>query len=241
MIDDFMKTVFFNELSEHEVCLVTFLKRGKYTPENDTGDFVVEQLLISEKNQKRLVQKIERRQNIDNSIIVYLIVNPINSVKAFVNFQASLLRDMADLNFHKFQKIDKHLFSSIQSALQRKNWVDVDIDHSYNQEALDIFENMKSEFASRKVSFVEVKTKTGAHLLLKHNDLHFDYPKLIKEFGQKMKAINKKFECELKPQSMVPLPGTIQYDHEVSFEFYDFSAKTDCENKCNSSSSIDIN
>lgn len=145
-------------------------------------------------------------------LVTYININPSSSIKAFMNFNKDMSKNMLNIfmaernnkiaNYESFIRIPTKLMNCIQKAQSRKYFIDIDCD----AEDITIVNNIIKSLINNKVIFHIIETKSGYHILIQKNTLNKEVRlyELVKETNNKCKEVifNKNY--------MIPVPGTLQ-------------------------------
>ena len=174
----------------------------------------------------------DRDNNLLNpkGIVAYINVNPSNPLEAALKGVASYQQTIKeyidtikkgkpiDQIARKIKKFDVDYMKAIQINRSKKNFIDIDIDAE---------EIIKEEILKQLTALVDlsdslrINTHGGAHILLPlknlgdpNTNLHQILMDLEKKWG--LESENK-VECIINKINQVPIPGTIQGGHEVTY------------------------
>lgn len=168
-------------------------------------------------------------------IVMYININPSNTLQAIANFKKVLseyeveiasiaLNDRSNNNniAERLNKIDNSLYTAYQQSRGNKTWIDIDCDIN------KVFKPHESNIIKEKMKELGLKTywwidtKSGYHLLIKRDELHFDPRELTtiiyERYYRYMTNLNLdygKTEIIINKNAMLPLPGTYAGGHPV--------------------------
>ena len=105
----------------------------------------------------------------------------------------------------------------VQKATGSKKYIDVDIDASRNV-AKQMGEAIGAEMRHQGVSGLAIETQGGYHIMVERDTMHkgFELYKMIQDFNTE--AVELGGEVCFNTNAMVPLPGTFQAGHLVTFK-----------------------
>ena len=161
----------------------------------------------------------------EKALIVYFNINPASGIKAYMDFQKEMNKELADLVnglekghdnsgiYNRFKKCQSILKSSFQTQTSRKIFLDIDFD-TKDMKYLDEF----LFFCDRDgIKYVVVDTKSGFHVCLLKETITTNFMAKVQELDKRLKSetFEGKGEIILNKNEMVPLPGTKQGLHEV--------------------------
>ena len=155
-------------------------------------------------------------------LVVYANINPSSGIKALKMFYQEMNDALFDLRTNSeapytFNNLDTRLMNCYQKSKGTRTLIDIDFDIPF--QGFDILEKFIKVINEKDIAHYVVKTKSGYHVLLKKEDIKFNYNILIKEAHEEAQ---KRFGAEhvevmVNKNEMIPIPGTIQAGYEVHF------------------------
>lgn len=156
----------------------------------------------------------------EKCLVMYANVNPVSGRKALQEFYSKTTQLLFDLSTspeasQKLSGLDTELMNCYQRAKGTKSLIDIDFD--VPEEGFDLVERFVAEMRDNGVTTHVIKTRSGYHVLLRREDIKFNYvavvstlhEEAVKRFGHAEVMVNK--------NDMVPMPGTMQAGHPVHF------------------------
>jgi hypothetical protein len=166
--------------------------------------------------------KSETAEWINNAVMIYWNINPVDSLKVLNNNIDRLQEIKTDLLYSALSKNEeamKNAWNQVQHSsfickklyarnMAEKYWIDFDVDVDKEELYLNYAE--MHNFLANKLgegNFVEVETKGGLHILAKKSIINFN-PIIIVD---KLSVIfTSAKEVNTNHNGMIPLPGTLQ-------------------------------
>lgn len=164
-------------------------------------------------------------------LVVYINIHAMSTIKAYNNFVEEMNRHQAESinalmndntpNMTGFTTMPTRLMNHIQKATGTKKYLDVDID-APKWLADSILEHIQESLFGHGISHLVISTQGGYHVMVETAKLkdHKDF-----QLHDLVRALNNDAEEEggevcFNTNAMVPLPGTYQAGHLVTFEAY---------------------
>lgn len=210
VLDDFIQWL--PELQDHETYYVTLFSRNKYhQPKSYSAQL---KRFISDKTY--LLQKIKQLECAvglyqvkgelvaQESLALYITVNPRDlrkaTKKSLIRFAELITEDYNGYN--PYQEV----LTEIHKAPSRKIYFDFDFDVPYVQSVRSQIENFIN------IDCVQfLKTKNGFHTLIKTKDID---EKFEKSWYKNISSIPG---CDVKGDSLIPVPGCVQGEFSPHF------------------------
>jgi hypothetical protein len=234
------------ELEKDEVYFISLSARNKYLSKEERLEYSLGQTEMfgreiaqsKEKLKDYIIRKLEAtlsykttRNHLpipEKSLVCYMNVNPSSMVKAYMQFQNEMNRQVSEIvmslqkqklpNYSFINLQTKELLNCIQKSGSRKYFIDIDCD-TKNEE---VYQYLFDSFIMHNIEFHTIETKGGYHFLLQKKSFpeKFDLNLIIKTssiIAQEREVT--KIEIMINSNAMVPVPGTMQSDHLVKFRF----------------------
>jgi len=207
------------ELGRTEMFARELVKQNKYgTPIEDIYLRVLKSMQVSEGG-------YTSRTGVtlpDKCLVVYANINPSSGIKALKMFYERTTEALFDMRTNSeapsnFNNLDTQLMNCYQKCKGTRTLIDIDFD--IPEEGSDILHTFLDEMYEKDVKYHVVKTKSGYHVLLERETLKFNYNlNIIKAHEEAQKRFGKEhIEVEVNKNEMIPIPGTMQAGHKVSF------------------------
>ncbi len=151
-------------------------------------------------------------------MVVYCNINPSSGKKTLKEFYSKTQEFLfnGDQDF-QFGHLDSVLMSCYQRNRGSRNLLDIDFD--IPEEGESHVRDFCTELQTDNVKYHVIKTRSGFHVLLEKDTVHFNYPEMVEIFDTRacMEFGEDHVEVVVNKNEMVPVPGTIQSDFEVHF------------------------
>jgi hypothetical protein len=140
-----------------------------------------------------------------HSFTLYVTPNPRDSRRASVGIVQKITEGL--LNANTPLRLENMVLSEIHKYSTNKVWIDLDVDPKEGDILSDVLN--KIETILGETDSVTVKTRSGAHVLVKketiHHSIKHTFYKEIKDLSDSMYG-----EVEFKGDTMLPVPGCAQ-------------------------------
>lgn len=167
----------------------------------------------------------------NRSLVVYMNIHAMSTLKAYGTFVAEMNRHQIEVihsllngntpNLTAFLRMNTRLMNHIQKATGTKVYLDIDIDAPKDL-ARSICESIQEPLLYRGIPHLVINSRGGYHVLVKTAELkiHKDFQlfKVIETLNNE--AGKNGGEVVFNNNAMVPMPGTYQAGHLVTFEAY---------------------
>jgi len=222
------------ELKNDEVWFVSLSARKKYLDSEQAKEI---NLNHAEMFNRKIIRSLEKFPQIlerlsadgyytkdghpypENSLVVYFNVNPTGMIRAYEKFSGKVTQLLADLalkegpiaehTITQIRKLDVLFMNEIQKQRATKHFIDIDVDTKDEV----VYDKLTNGLRDRGAEYITVVTHGGYHVLVWRKTLKFNYNELVKECD-----LMTDEEVIVNPNEMIPLPGTMQGGHLVSFE-----------------------
>ena len=152
----------------------------------------------------------------DKALVVYVNINPSNSVQACGRFAQKVVEMQNELmngflngktpNLDSFTKGDRLLMNFYQKTPGTRHYLDVDVDGSY---ALTV--ELTNALDDSGTKHHLIKTRGGYHVMIdriSRNKTKFPVHEVVQSLHKEAKAVDG--EVIINGNAMVPMPGTLQ-------------------------------
>jgi len=151
-------------------------------------------------------------------LVLYVNINPVSGRKALKEFyekSTQLLFDLADDKEagKRLSTLDTELMNCYQRAKGTKKFIDIDFDVP----EIALVNTVCSDLKVHDVIYHVVKTKSGFHVLVQKDTLKYNYTEAVRMADQEAKKVYGHAEVVVNSNDMIPIPGTIQANHQVKF------------------------
>lgn len=167
----------------------------------------------------------------NRSLVVYMNIHAMSSLKAYSTFVEEMNRHQTETlhallngntpNLTAFLRMQTRLMNHIQKATGSKKFVDIDID-APQITANDIRDVISGQLQENGIKHLVIRSRGGYHIMVETADLKkakgFQLHQFIIE--QNKRAEGEGGEVCFNTNAMVPMPGTYQAGHLVTFEAY---------------------
>lgn len=163
----------------------------------------------------------------ENSLVIYVNINPSSSIKASGNFAKKVLEIQNELlrgyinsntpNLDVLNHADRLLLNEFQKATGTRHYLDIDVDISKEASCA-----LQDHLNDAGIKYHKITSRGGWHFLVdrySRNETKFPLHKII----QPLNSLAKKQggEVIINSNAMVPMPGTIQGGILVTLESVD--------------------
>lgn len=156
----------------------------------------------------------------DKCLVVYVNINPVDGIKALKEFQEKTTQLMFDMLDNadvkkKFASLDTEMMNCYQRAKGTRTLLDIDFD--VPDEGFDLVEKVLADFKEHDVEYHVVKTRSGFHVLLERETIHYNYTEVVKSANDEAVERFGHAEVVVNKNEMCVIPGTIQAGFPVKF------------------------
>lgn len=156
----------------------------------------------------------------EKCLVVYANVNPVSGRKALQEFYSKTTQLLFDLSTspeasQKLSGLDTELMNCYQRAKGTKSLIDIDFD--VPEEGFDLVDRFVVEMRDNGVTTHVIKTRSGYHVLLRREDIKFNYVVVVSTLHEEAVKRFGHAEVMVNANQMVPMPGTMQAGHPVHF------------------------
>ena len=151
-------------------------------------------------------------------MVVYANINPSSGKKALKEFYSKTQEFLFDGNQDfQYGRLDSVMMGCYQRNRGQRNFLDIDFD--IPEEGESHVRDFCAGLQTVDVKYHVIKTRSGYHVLLEKDTVHFNYPGMVEIFDTRvqMEFGKEHVEVVVNKNEMVPVPGTIQSDFEVRF------------------------
>lgn len=156
----------------------------------------------------------------EKCLVMYANINPVSGRKALQEFYSKTTQLLFDLSTdkeaaRKLASLDTELLNCYQRAKGTKNLIDVDFD--VPDEGFDLVQRFVSSMRDNRVTVHVIKTRSGYHVLLVRDTVHFNYTAVVTELHTEAVERFGHAEVAVNANEMLPLPGSYQAGQPVYF------------------------
>lgn len=157
------------------------------------------------------------------SMAVYFTITPSSMLKAVSEFGQKFISSLTEIalgqgcSLSYLKHLDREILSCIHKAKGTKHYIDIDMDlhegkkHSGNDQVA--IAHLTQELYNKDINYFIIDTRSGYHILMKKDSIHFNYVELLQKIEKEYKEVIK--ELKVNGNQMIPLPGTSQGGHTV--------------------------
>jgi len=246
IISDFIKHL--PDLGENEVYFLSLSARNKYLSTEERDYYSLGQtemfsrqiafdrdgIALALNRMKGDLESRRTRSGLEmpnRCLVVYINIHGMSTLKAYGAFVEEMNRHQTEVihallnnnapNLTAFLRMNTRLMNHIQKATGTKEYLDVDID-APKELAESILERLQEPLVDLGIPHLVIKTHGGYHIMLKSKELkkfkNFQLYKLISEYNIEAEAEGG--EVGFNSNAMVPLPGTYQAGHLVTYKSF---------------------
>jgi len=229
---------FFNScmprLAENEVYFFSLSSRNKYLTQEERVEYdlgrteMFAKSIVKEDSANYFIKKIRRlecdtrgfttrngKEIPAKTLILYININPINTIKAYSQFVQKSIEELTNSNAESknyfFKNIESKLFSYLQQSIGTKSLIDIDFDIDKEVEIVLLHKFLK-DLDKNDCKYYIIETKSGFHVLLDKSTLKHNFYLTIVNLNDQ---VIKGGEIVVNKNGMIPLPGTLQGGFEV--------------------------
>jgi len=246
MISDFVSHL--PDLGDDELYFLSLSARNKYLTDSEREHFSMGQTemfsrqiamdrdgiaLALNRMKGDLESKRTRngREIPNRALVVYMNIHAMSSLKAYSTFVEEMNRHQTETihallngntpNLTAFLRMQTRLMNHIQRATGSKKFVDLDID-APQMTANDIRDVISGELQENSIKHLVIRSRGGYHIMVETADLKKAKGFQLHQFVQEQNKVAEAEDGEVcfNTNAMVPLPGTYQAGHLVTFEAY---------------------
>lgn len=167
----------------------------------------------------------------NRSLVVYMNIHAMSTLKAYAAFTEEMNRHQTETlhallnggvpNLTAFLRMQTRLMNHIQKATGTKQYLDIDIDAPRDL-ADEIRLTIHDQLLDYSIKHLVIRTRSGYHIMVNTADLKkhkgFALHKYVNDLHVQAEANGG--EVTFNSNAMVPMPGTYQAGHLVTFEAY---------------------
>ncbi len=154
-------------------------------------------------------------------IAVYANINVCSGKKALQEFYQNMNTILFSMDrdegaVENLRYLDTELLNCFQRSRGARTWIDVDFDCPSKELGLGYVNTFRDDLAKHSVNNYVVETRSGYHVLLRREDLNYNYTEMVRGLDEVMKKqFPKHAEVVVNKNEMVPLPGVLSAGFEV--------------------------
>lgn len=114
-----------------------------------------------------------------------------------------------------YRRLDSEMLSAYQASQGEQTLLDIDFD--VPEAGFEFVQKVYDEFKKNNVEVFVIDTKSGYHMLVRRDEINFNYNKIVNQVDKHVKEIFGHAEVVMNKGGLVPIPGTIQGDYNVKF------------------------
>lgn len=154
-------------------------------------------------------------------IAVYANINVASGKKALQEFYTNMNTILFNMDRDKgavenLRYLDTELLNCFQRSRGARTWIDVDFDSPDKNFGIDCVNVLIKDLVEHNVESHVIETRSGYHVLIKREQLNYNYTETVKGLDVAMKhQFPEKAEVVVNKNEMVPLPGVLSAGFEV--------------------------
>ena len=114
--------------------------------------------------------------------------------------------------------LDTELLNCFQRSRGARTWIDIDFDSPDKDFGADCVNVLMRNLSDHNVESHVIETRSGFHVLIRKDQLHYNYTETVKGLDAAMKhRFPEKAEVVVNRNEMCPIPGVLSAGFEVRF------------------------
>ena len=116
----------------------------------------------------------------------------------------------------RLRYLDTELLNCFQRSRGARTWIDVDFDCPSKELGMSYVDTFREDLTKHRVEHHVISTRSGFHVLLRREDLNYNYTEMVRGLDEVMKKqFPEHAEVVVNKNEMCPIPGVLSAGFEV--------------------------
>lgn len=154
-------------------------------------------------------------------IAVYANINVCSGKRALQEFYQNMNETLFNLAndagaLERLRYLDTELLNCFQRSRGARTWIDVDFDCPSKELGMSYVDTFREDLTKHGVEHHVISTRSGFHVLLRREDLNYNYTEMVRGLDEVMKKqFPEHAEVVVNKNEMCPIPGVLSAGFEV--------------------------